>query len=161
MPKRHYKKKALPVRIGETAPKQRAQHGGVIMETIDRDARGMALTKRQRSIAECVLDVYFLRQFIDEAEYEAGMIFRKAYLRAVLRVRVEDAGAGCHGELGMEPLMIVHSEYLLRKAYKALPVTEQAVIVAVCGHDAWAGNGYRSMLLHSGLRVLANLWKVG
>lgn len=159
MAMRKYKKKALPVRIGEVATRERRRkHGGVITEVVDRDARGKVMMRRHRAAAECVLDVYSFRQTITDAQYQAGLKFRNAYLRAVLRIRVSDIGYGCRGDDAMSVILPIYSEELLRKAYKALSLEQKSVIIAVCGHDEWSGGIYRLNWLRSGLDALAHLW---
>lgn len=161
MAKRRYKKKAIPVRIGQQPTKERHQHnGGMIAETVDRDASGKAILKRYKAIAECVLDSYFIREIISEAEYEAGMRFRKAYLRAVLHVRVDDVGAGSHHDPEMSIHTVMLSEQLIRQAYSVFDLTEQAVIITVCGHDDWAGGAHRMKAFHTGMAKLIELWNI-
>ncbi len=161
MSKRRYKKKAISIRVGELATKERRrQHGGVRTEIVDRSVDNKAIVKRHRAIAECTLDRYFLRELISEAEYEAGMKFRHAYLRAVLRIKVDDVGVGAHGDLEMSALMVIKSEKLLREAYGVLSLAQQTVIIAVCGFDEWAGGAYRLETFHRGLEKLIDLWKL-
>lgn len=161
MSKRPYKKKALPFPSGETAPKERQQHqGGLKTEISDRDASGKAVIKRQSAVAECVLDAYFIRELISDPQYQAGMKFRYAYLRAMLRIKVADRGAGSHHDPEMSVITLIHSERLVKEAYAALDITEQTVVIAVCGHDEWAGGNHRMPYLQSGLDRLAILWKI-
>jgi hypothetical protein len=161
MAKRKYKKKAVSIRIGETAPKERNQHqGGLISEVIDRLPNGKAIMKRLRAMAECVLDAYLIREVISLIEYKAAMRFRKAYLRAVLHVKTHNTGVGHHGDFEHAALTPTESEQLLRQAYGVLDMSEKAVIIAVCGHDDWSGGAYRVKYLHSGLEKMVKLWGV-
>ncbi len=161
MAKRRYKKKAITIRAGETAPKERQQHqGGLISEVIDRLPNGKAIMKRLRAMAECVLDAYVIRSVINLLEYKAGIRFRKAYLRAVLHIKTHDSGVGHHGDLEHAALTLTESEQILRQAYEVLDMMEKAVIIAVCGHDDWSGGTYRVKALHSGLAKLIKLWGI-
>src|ERR1700733_188615 len=91
MSKRQRKKKTLSVRIGELATKERrSQNGGVTIEVIDRDASDKIYMKRHRAYAECVLDDCLRRGAVSEAEYEAGMKFRCAYLKYVFKIKISD-----------------------------------------------------------------------
>ena len=160
MTKRRYKKKAIPSRLGEGVTKERRKkNGGIITETIDRDNNGRAIIQRQRAVAECVLDVYYLREIIDDAEYQAGMKFRKAYLRYILHIKVDDSGTGSHGDPETIPMMVMESQQTVREAYAALDELERSVLTAVCGDD-WAGGEYRFKALHSGLAKLIAKWKI-
>ena len=98
MSKRQHKKRVHAVRIGESpTPERRRQNGGVNAEVVDRDVTGQILIQRYKAFADCPLDIYFLRGQLTEAEYKAGIKFRNAYFRAVLRIKVDDIGSGCHG----------------------------------------------------------------
>ncbi len=161
MQKRRYKKKALSIRIGEAPTKERSQHqGGIVVEAAESTPNGQPITLRHRAIAECVLDSYYIRELISDPEYMAGMRFRKAYLRAILRVKVEDVGGGAHADPEMAMLTPLYSEQLLREAYSVLDMTEKSVIITVCGHDDWVGGAYRMAALHAGLQKLIELWKL-
>ena len=160
MTKRRYKKKAIPSRLGEGVTKERRKkNGGIITETIDRDNNGRAIIQRQRAVAECVLDVYYLREVIDDAEYQAGMKFRKAYLRYALNIKVDDSGTGSHGDPEMSSVIVSESQRIVREAFDVLNDLERSVIIAVCGDD-WAGGDYRFTALHHGLAKLVAKWKI-
>jgi len=162
MPKRRPNKKDIPIRQGETVTRERRrQNGGVISEIMERDNSGKAYIKRQRACAECVLDYYLSRGKISAPEYEAAMKFRKAYLRAVLRVKVEDNGAGAHGDPEMAMLIIAESERRLRQAYAVLSPSQKTVVISVCGHDDWVGDTYRFETFHRALARLIDLWPIG
>lgn len=88
------------------------------------------------------------------------MRLRKAYLRAVLGVRVDDYGAGAHGDREMGALMVIESERLLREAYSVLTLQEKAIIISVCGHDDWSGGDYRMHFLRLGLDKVAAKWGI-
>ena len=160
MTKRHYKKKAIPTRMGERVTKERRRkNGGIITETIDRDNNGKAIMQRQKAVAECVLDIYYLREIINDAEYQAGMIFRKAYLRYVHNIKTDDTNSGSHGDPEMSSIMASESQRIVREAYAVLNELEISVINSVCGDD-WAGGEYRFKALHNGLTKLIAKWKI-
>jgi hypothetical protein len=161
MAKRKHKGRITAVRTGETpTPERRLQHGGVSAEVIDRDNRGKVLMHRFKAIAECPLDAYWQRGHLTEAEYKAGTKFRHAYFRAILRIQVEDKGSGAHGDPEMSMIAPIYSEQILREAYVVLSPLQKAVIVAVCGHDEWAGGTPKIKTLHRGLERLVDLWKL-
>ena len=68
-------------------------------------------------------------------EYAAGMKFRYAYMRAVLKVHVDDIGSGCHGSFDMAALLPIHSERIINEAYSVLSPQNKLAIIAGCGHD--------------------------
>ncbi len=153
------KRKSLPARSGEQAtPERHLQQGGVRTEVVDRDAYNRIIIKRQRATIECALDRYFLQEKLNENDYEAGMKFRRAYLRAVLKVKVDDSGAGSHGDFEMATLIVIASDKLLRQAYAILSPAQKSVVINVCGHDFSAGDTYRLETLRRGLNKLAILW---
>jgi hypothetical protein len=159
---RKYRKKALPVRFGETATKERkGQQGGVVTEVIDRDLSGKALIKRQRALEECSLDAYLRRGIIGSEEHMVGLRFRHAYLRAVLKVQVDDIGGGSQGDPEMSALVVLKAERLLKEAYKVLSIAQRDIIITVCGYGDWAGGSYKLETLHRGLEKLVDLWRVG
>lgn len=161
MAKTRRKKKSLPARMGEQATMERRQHaGGVISEVVDRDLRGNPFMKRDRAVAECVLDAYLLRRVITLHEYEAGLKFRRAYLRAVYRVRVEDPlGTGVY-DPEMALLIVPISEQVLRDAYAVLSEAQKRIVINVCGADEWAHGSARLATLHRALEKLTDLWRL-
>ena len=161
MTKRENKKKSLSLAVGETATKERRQQGGgIITETLSRDSAGKASLKRQRAAAECALDAYLLRGYLTQAQYEAGLKFRMAYLRAVLLIKVHDQGAGSQGDPGMAGLIPIYSERILQEAYAVLRKAQRQIVISVCGHDQWAGRDYKITSLRHGLDSLAKIWKL-
>lgn len=161
MAKRKHKSRVLTVRSGDSpTPERRAQNGGVAKEVTDRDCRGNALMYRFKAVADCPLDAYFQRGHLTETEYKASMKFRHAYLRAILRVKVQDIDSGSRGDPEMAALMPIHSERILNEAYAVLSSAQKALIISVCGHDEWAGGFYKLQTLHRGLEKLADLWKL-
>ncbi len=136
------------------------QQGGVKSEVVDRDLRGNVYQRRHRAVYECMLDSYHAQGNLTQSEYEAGMKFRRAYLRAVFRMAVEDEGDSSAYDPEMALLMVPISEQLLRDAYATMTQPQQMVAIAVCGHDQNAGNSDRIETLHRGLERLATLWKI-
>lgn len=160
MSKKHLKKKSS-LRTGEVSTKQRrTQNGGVISEVVDRDISGKALIIRHKARYTCTLDRYFGQLRLSEAEYKAGIRFQHAYLRAVLRVKVYDVGGGSQGDAEMAALIVIKSEKLLKEAYSVLSEKQKAIIIAICGHDEFAGDTYRMQTLRRGLTKLSELWKL-
>jgi len=159
MKKPKNKKKATPIHLGESpTPERRQQNGGVVQEIMDREPNGKILIKRHRAKAECALDAYFLKGRITLAEYEAGMKFRVAYLRAVFRIQVEDNGAGSHGDPEMAFIAVPASEQTLRQAYGVLTSNQKKAIIQICGHDEWAGTTRLVETLQRALEQLATIW---
>lgn len=158
--KRKYKKKALPARIGEFATMERCrQLGGMITEVVDRDLRGSPIMKRHKAKIECHLDIYRYREMISIPEHEAGTIFRKAYQRYVLRIKVEDDVQGGRADAEMAMLSIPASKKLLDQAHAVLSLPQWMMIEAICGLDDTAGGTSRFATFRRGLEVLVDLWK--
>jgi len=162
MAKRGHKRKFHTIRIGETPlPERCRQNGGVVAEVIDRDTSDKIVMQRFRAVAECTLDIYVVKGKLTIAQHKAGMRFRHAYLRAVLRLKVEDSGSGSHGSMDMAALMPIHSERVLLEAYAVLSKQQKAVIIAVCGHDEWVGSTAKGKTLKRALERLTGLWGFG
>jgi len=161
MAREKLKRKAMSVIAGEAATMERCnQNGGVIVEAVSNGQTAQEILIRHRAIAECVLDAYFLRETITEAQYEAGMKFRHAYLRAMLGIKVSDAGVGSHGDYEMSALMPAYCEQVLRTAYAVLSESQRRVVIDICGHDHWAGHSSRTKILIRGLGRLAKHWRM-
>jgi len=161
MSKRKHKKKPSAIRHGERATKERQrQRGGVTNEVVDRDYSGRIYIKRHKANDECMLDSYKWLAKISPTEHQAGMKFRCAYLRSVLRVNVDDRGSGCKGDYEMAALIVPFSEQLLREAYAVLSPAQKAVILTVCGHDDVVGDTYRFDTFHRALNILIKLWGI-
>jgi len=137
---------------------RKRQQGGVLKETVDRDARGNVLIERYKAAFECRLDEYRLRDKINEDEYRVGIKFRHAYMRAVLKIQVEDIGSGCHGSYDMGALLPIHSERILREAYSVLSPSQKTAIIAVCGHDERPRDKDHFQTFRRGLEILTELW---
>jgi len=153
--------KVHSVRTGETpTPERGLQNGGVVAEVIDRDTEGQILIQRYRAQHESPLDAYFLRQKISEAEYKAGVRFRNAYYRAVLKIRVDNMGRGSQGDTEITKLGPIYSEELLQETYAAVSPAQKAAIISVCGHDEYLGDTYKVETLHRGLERMATRWKL-
>jgi len=145
---------------GMLPTKERQQkQDGVISEPIHERNGNKTYVKRYKARAECTLDHYQMLKKISDSEYEAGMIFARAYMRAVLHVSVDDI-SGSHGDVEMSFLTPIHSERLLREAYDALSKTQKAVVIDVCGHDYGVGTTDRLEVLKRGLSCLAKLWRL-
>jgi hypothetical protein len=159
--KRKYKKKALPARFGELATlERRRQLGGVTTEVIDRDLRGGVLLKRHTAVCECQLDVYKFREQLTDKEYDAGLIYRRAFMRYVLGIQVDDKVQGGRSDAEMAMLSIPHSKKLLDQAHAVLSQPQSTVVRAICGLDDSAGNTYRFETFRRGLEKLVDIWKV-
>lgn len=161
MATRKHKKTLQPVRIGEKPTQERRRHDYIVTEIIDRDNQDNVLICRYKVVGNIPLEAYFLRGKITQDEYRAGQKFRQAYLRAVLKVQVDDASSGSHGDPEMCILTPIHSERVLREAYGVLTPTQKLLIISVCGHDEWAGSTVKLRTLHRALEALAKLWKLG
>lgn len=158
--KRKQKKKALPARVGELATVERCrQLGGVITEVVDRDLRGNPILRRHKAKIECHLDLCLLREWISIPEYDAGMIYRKAYLRYVRRVKTDDDTQGGRADAEMAMLSIPHSKKLLDQAHGVLSPAQWRMVEAICGMDDTAGNSSRFETFRLGLEKLVDLWK--
>jgi hypothetical protein len=137
---------------------RRRQAGGVILEIVDRDSAGKALIKRHRARITCPLDDYFWRGCITPYEYQAGMKFRAAYMRAVLKLKIDDIGGGSQGDPEMSFLAMPISEQILGKAYAILSPAQKNMVITACGHDDYLRDKDRIQTLHRGLEKLAELW---
>src|SRR5271163_1483925 len=75
MAKAHSRRVNRSVRtgIGPTI-ERKYQQGGVLKESVDRDADGNVLIERYKAIFACPLDAYKLRNKITENEYRVGII---------------------------------------------------------------------------------------
>lgn len=158
MTARRHKRRNLSVRVGETPTRERRNQGALATEVIDRDCEGKALICRYKVLGDIPLDAYLLRGKISEGAYQAGLKFRSAYMRAVLRVHVEDAGAGAHGDPEVAALTPIYSVQILNAAYAVLSPRQKALLIDVCGHDLWAGGTVNIKTMRRGLEVLAALW---
>ncbi|MEJ0062547.1 MAG: hypothetical protein WDO70_04950 [Alphaproteobacteria bacterium] len=161
MAKYKRRKKIPAILTGDAStPERQRRNGGIAREVIARDNHGEAMMFRFKAAIDCALDAYFQRGVLTQTEYMAGMKFRHAYLRAVLKVRVEDIDSGSHGDPEMAFLTPIYSERILREAYSVLSASQKALIIAVCGHDEWAGGFYKLQTLHRGLEKMIDLWRL-
>ena len=144
-----------------TAPTRERQQklGGILSEPVHEKSGSKTYITRYRSGIECSLDHYRDAQKISLAEHEAGMKFRRAYLRAVLHIQTQDT-TGSHGDREMAYVTPIYSEHLLRKAHAVLSSVQKSVLIDVCGHDFGVGNTSRLMTLRRGLDELVELWKI-
>lgn len=147
--------------VGMTPTLERlAQRDQVHPEVLARDHHGQILRQRYRVCQECYLDTYYLRGALTEAEYCAGMKFRRAYLRAVLKVKVCSPISGGGVDYELAQLTPLYSEELLHAAYRVLSPAQCSIVINVCGHDVCAGITARVKTLQRALRTLARLWPV-
>jgi len=156
MRKRYRRSRVYAVRTGETPTKERRrQNGGVIAEVVDRDADGRIFIKRYRAVWECPLDAYLDYRVITEPEHKAGLLFRGAYLSAILSRRAAyerlDKNAAYQ-----DP---IQSERMLKEAYRTLSSHYKAAIIDICGHDLPARDMVKLGRMKKGLGQLADLWK--
>lgn len=159
MAKHKRKNRVRTIRIGETpTPERRHHNGGVVSEAVDRGANDQILILRYKAIAECPLDIYYVKNRISEAEYKTALRFRHAYFRGVLDLKVGGIGGGDQGAVGLGPLAVIYSRELLDQAYKALSASQKAAVISVCGHDEWAGTTAKVKTLCRALQELAKLW---
>jgi hypothetical protein len=154
---RKYKKKAIPVGCG-VLTKWRRTTNAAPAKLPNFEANGEKLLKAKRRVAECSLDIYFLRETITEPQYVAGMIFRRAYQREIQGEIVRDVGSGPCGGPSMAIITSIYAQQILRQAYAQLSLEQLTVVIAVCGNGQWAGGQYRFRLLQSGLAALARKW---
>jgi hypothetical protein len=80
-----------------------------------------------------------------------------------LQVKISDGGnpyINEHGGSNAEARMLngIASERRLRQVYAALSPQQRSIVIAVCGHDEWAGDSARFETLRRGLQKLINLW---
>ena len=158
--KRGSKSQNLSLLASSPTLERQGQNGGII-----ENKRWPKTTQKQsdrhiRAREECVLDSYIWRGILSRSEYKAGLKFRRAYLRAVLRIKISDNGAGSHGDHEMKALLPLQSEEILSEAYNALSLAQKSLIISVCGHDSWAGGTYKLETLRRGLQILATIWKI-
>ena len=155
MAKQRFKKRANTVRMGASPTKERRrQNGGVVMETVERDAHGRELINRYRAAWECPLDAYRDLNVIGEPEYRAGLRFHRAYYGVVFGRRYDFKPTNNYLST-MEPNM---SERLLKQAYDTLPTDELGAVIDVCGHGERIWNPRALDKLRKGLGHLAIRW---
>ena len=160
--RRHKKKRPLPARIGETPTAERyQQQDGVVREVIERNINGEAIMLRSRARCECMLDAYLIRELITLREYQAGMKFRKAWLRARCGIAVADRFSAAAPVSYEESLYILsESERLLNEAYSVLTSAQQRIVLRVCTDDKLAGGTDKIETLRRGLVRLAKRWRL-
>ncbi|MFY9287906.1 MAG: hypothetical protein WAO98_05335 [Alphaproteobacteria bacterium] len=162
MSKKSQKPKIAKYTRGISPTKERHnQNCGVISEPIHEKNGYQTYTRRHRAMFECSLDAYLWFNQIDEAEYAAGMKFRRAYLCYICKVRVDDYGSGSHGDPEMAALMPVISEKILTEAYEVLTKKQKTLIINVCGINLRAGSGGNNFALFKrGLERMAKRWSL-
>ena len=156
MRKRHQKGRSFSIRTGVTPTKERRrQNGGVRAEVIDRDYHGTILVKRYRAVWECPLDAYLDYRVISELEHKAGLLFRGAYLSAILSRRTAYERLD-RNYAYQDP---VQSERMLKEAYRTLSSHYTGAIIDICGHDLPARDMAKLDRLKKGLGQLAAIWR--
>ena len=161
MAKKRTKSPPPPKNPSIMATNERARHdGGVLIETINESALSTRFIRRHRARFESVLDGYRWHGAISQAEAEAGKKFHREYARAVLRVQIEDNGAGCHGDFEMRPLSAINGNQVLCEAYKLLSVKQRELVISVCGENCYAGGTRRIKYLAQALACLAKHWNM-
>lgn len=162
MARKHYSRKI--VSTGEQATRERCQKpGGVITETIGRDASGKALMKRQRVRIECMLDHYFYASRLDERQYKAGLKFREIYLHVRFDINSKSSRTPFVKDerlFNPDGKMLIHLDCLrlLDGAHKRLSPEQWNIIRNVCGYDEYAGTYPKLKTLVRGLDLLALHW---
>ncbi|MFY9288457.1 MAG: hypothetical protein WAO98_08135 [Alphaproteobacteria bacterium] len=144
----------------DVTKERQKQNGGVSVEAIHERINDKTYTRRHRARFECALDGYLWYGKINQSEYEAGLKYRRAYLRYVMNVRVDDYGAGSHGSYDMALLTPIISQEILRDAASVLTKAQRKIVLHVCGDDFRAGNGDKIETLQRGLAVLAKHWNI-
>jgi hypothetical protein len=159
---RRRKKKSLPARIGEEPTvERRRQLGGTVREVLDRDAGGKATILRHKDLMECMLDAYFLSKHISKQELEAGMKYRKAWLRARHGIKVSDPSS-LHVPVSYEDSLnlVFESERILKQADGVLSTAQRNAVIKVAGEDKRAGGTDMIETLGRGLERLARRWGI-
>ncbi|MFY9286903.1 MAG: hypothetical protein WAO98_00205 [Alphaproteobacteria bacterium] len=162
MSKKFSKKSKAPLYAKgcDVTKERRKQNGGVISEAIHERSADKTYIRRHRALFECALDGYLWYGKIEPNEYEAGMKFRRAYLRYVMNVRVDDYGSGAHGDRDMAALTPIISQQILRDAASVLSDAQRKLVMHVCGDNFRAGDGDKIETLRRGLKVLAKHWNI-
>jgi len=141
---------------------ERANHGGISLEPVDRDLRGNVRQMRAHVRVECVLDAYWTRCQIIDRQREAGLRFRDLWERSTTVPRVtarydERTPAGGSADATAR---IQDAKERLASALRQMPAQEAMVTIAVCGHNEWAGGTRRLEALRRGLTSLADYWRI-
>ncbi|MFY9288167.1 MAG: hypothetical protein WAO98_06660 [Alphaproteobacteria bacterium] len=161
MAKKNRKKKALYLDQAVMPTHERLHHNaGLVVETLSDQNAFKTRVKRYRATSECVLDYYLKHEKMNAIEYEAALLFRKHYLRAVLHVRVGESGSGNHGDYEIGMINLLASEQQLKAAYDVLSPAQKALIIRVCGYDEWVGDSYKFKTFYRALEQLIKLWRL-
>ena len=163
MAKRKQTKFVHMVRQGEVPTVERKrQLGGTTKEVIDRDVSGRVYMMRYCARTECMLDAYLIQKKIPVDMHEAGMKYRKAWLRARCGVKVTDRNT-VSAPVGYEESVniVYESERILREADGVLTLAQRRMIIRVCCEDKKAGGTDALETLRRGLVELMDLWCIG
>jgi hypothetical protein len=114
---------------------------------------------------ECVIDAYWHRCQVIDRQHQAGQVFRTYWYRAhgVQRVTSRyDAGPRLRGGGDGDGASAsrLDAQRRLTAACTILTPAQQAVVIAVCGMDEWAGGTERLATLRRGLTALADFWQI-
>lgn len=106
------------------------------------------------------LQRYKRKGFIDDVEYAAGLMFRKAWLNCVCGIRTHDSllsqyGNYNNGVYDAAPIARVGSEKIYRLCLAKLSYRQKLAVIAVCGQDEALGCKERVQTLRRGLEILS------
>lgn len=155
---------SLAARVGERAtPERRRKPGGIAVEVVDREAGGRVLVKRHRGRIECVLDHYYLARKLNDAQMQAALKFREAWLLIHFGANSTLSGnplLARTGHADPEGRLIAHIDLLrwLDRACSLLTAAQLRVAQKVCGEDCFAGSADHLETLQRGLDRLAAHW---
>lgn len=116
------------------------------------------MTKAKARV-ECVLDAYWNRCQVAGRQHEAGMIFRTYWYRAHGVQRPTGRYSGL-GAAEVDSASRLDAQRRLTVACSVLTPAQQAVVIAVCAMDEWAGGTERLATLRRGLTALADYWQI-
>ena len=172
-------------------PERSKQQGGIVIEPLRLSStREKAKAVLARAICESVLDRYYLRECIDDRQYEAGRRFATLYRRAAICTPAttssygERRGGGSGGDLGIDARKRMRR--LLLECSLAVKVTAEPIyrtsdgmwmsptsdagmkltpaggtLVDVCAFEKWAGGTRAIKRLQNALTALADHWRIG
>jgi hypothetical protein len=145
--------------------RERMRQQGGVAHDVPLETGSRVLGYRAR--CECILDVYHQRGQIDRYEHEAGLRFRRAWLRHVLGIRVDDSMPGAvfsqPGVNGAEDkqLRLSEAQRLINEALRCLHDEHQRMLViGVCGQDETAGGTRNITVLRRALEAIARHWSL-
>lgn len=110
--------------------------------------------------AECWLDRYHNRGQLDDAQYEAGLRFRRAWEAAGLQPHVTGSYGQRIGGKGSVATAAIGGSRTVMEACRLVGSIRAGVLVDVCGLDNAAGSAKRIQWLQEGLLTLAREWGI-